>query len=143
MLLKIKYIIPFLLLLVAFNKSQAQDSTLIGKSVIWDLTKCIGYAKDNNIQINSLRLTQKTSQQEALLARAAKLPDLTGTASQDFGHANSRGLNGTGSSGFYASGNYGLNSNVTLYNGNLINNNISQKKPGYSVGQPQYHSAGK
>src|SRR5476651_2337225 len=124
MLLKRKYIILLLLQLVAFDKLFAQDSTLIGKSVIWDLTKCIGYAKDNNIQINSLRLTQKTSQQEFLLAKAAKLPDLAGAASQDFGHANTRGANGSGASGMYASGSYGLSSNVTLYNGNLINNNI-------------------
>ena len=123
----LKYILPFLLLLVVHNNLQAQDSTLIGKSVIWDLTKCIGYAKDNNIQINSLRLTQKTSQQEFLLAKAAKLPDLAGAASQDFGHANTRGANGSGASGMYASGSYVLSSNVTLYNGNLINNNISQK----------------
>jgi outer membrane protein len=62
-----------------------------------------------------------------MLAKAAKLPDLAGAASQDFGHANTRGSNGSGSSGMYASGSYGLSSNVTLYNGNLINNNISQK----------------
>src|SRR5476649_2945884 len=106
MLLNKKYIIPLLLFFVTYGNLYAQDSTLIGKSVIWDLAKCIDYAKDNNIQINSLRLTQKTSQQEFLLAKAAKLPDLTGTASQDFGHANSRSNNGGGSSGFYASGNY-------------------------------------
>jgi len=127
MLLKRKYTILLLLLVVAYGNLYAQDSTLIGKSVVWDLVKCINYAKDNNIQINSLRLSQKTSQQEFLLAKAAKLPDLTGTASQDFGHANTRGTSGTGSSGIYASGNYGVSSNVTLYNGNLLNNNISQK----------------
>jgi len=126
MLLNKKYIIPLLLLFIAHSNLYAQDSTLIGKSVVWDLTKCIGYAKDNNIQINSLRLTQKTSQQEFLLAKAAKLPDLTGTASQNFGHANTPGVNGTGS-GFYASGTLGVSSNVTLYQGNIINNNISQK----------------
>jgi len=142
MLLKRKYIIPLIIGFVACSNLYAQDSTLIGKSVVWDLTKCIGYAKDNNIQINSLRLTQKTSQQELLLARAAKLPDLTGTASQDFGHANSRS-NGSGSYSFYASGNYAVSSNVTLYNGNLLNNNISQKKPGYRVGQFKYHPTGK
>ncbi|MGZ4014798.1 MAG: TolC family protein [Mucilaginibacter sp.] len=114
-------------MLGSYCNLHAQDSTLIGKSVIWDLAKCISYAKDNNIQINSLRLTQKTSQQELLLAKAAKMPDLTGAASQDFGHANNKASNGSRSSGMYASGSYGLSSNVTLYNGNIINNNISQK----------------
>src|SRR5476651_2700698 len=100
----------------------AQDSTLVGTTQKWDLVKCIEYAKKNNIQVNTLRLSQLTSQQEYLLARAARLPNLAGTATQNFEHANSNG-----GSGFSASGNYGLNSSVTLYNGNYINNTILQK----------------
>jgi outer membrane protein len=61
----------------------------------------------------------QTSQQEYLLAKAARLPNLSGTASQNFLH--------TDGSGFGASGNYSLNSSVTLYNGNYINNTILQK----------------
>ncbi|WP_295649489.1 TolC family protein [uncultured Mucilaginibacter sp.] len=97
----------------------AQDSTLIGATIQWDLQKCIEYARKNNIQINTLQLSQQVSQQEFLLAKAARLPNLSGTASQNFGH--------NGASGFSANGNYGLNSSVTLYNGNYINNNILQK----------------
>lgn len=118
----------------------AQDSTLIGKTLRWDLVKCIDYAKKNNIQINGLRLSQQVSQQEYLLARASRLPNLSGTASQNFEHLNNRGrgngfnavdsngvaINNRGSS-FVASGSYGLSSQVTLYNGGYINNDISQK----------------
>lgn len=103
----------------------AQDSTLIGVPLKWDIQKCIGYAKRNNIQINTLRLSQKISEQEFLLAQASRLPDLSASASQNFGHSGSGGS--TGRSGFNASGNYGLSSSVTLYNGNFINNNIAQK----------------
>jgi outer membrane protein len=105
----------------------AQDSTLIGVPLKWDIQKCIDYAKRNNIQINSLRLSQKISEQEVLLARASRLPDLSASASQNFGHSNSSGTNGTGKSGFTASGSYGLSSAVILYNGGFINNNILQK----------------
>ena len=128
-------------LLGCFNL-MAQDSTLINKTLVWNLQQCIDYAKKNNIQINTLRLTQKTSEQEYLLAKAGRLPDLSGSATQVLLHNNSGSrsslivdsingtsvLSGSGSgSRFSTSGQYGLNSSVTLYNGNYINNNIKQK----------------
>jgi outer membrane protein len=118
-LFKNKYILLLILLLSGFSV-YAQDSTLIGSTIQWDLAKCIEYAKKNNIQINTLHLSQLTSQQEYLLARAARLPDLSASASQNFTHA------GNGS-GFGANGSYGVNSSLTLYNGNYINNNILQR----------------
>jgi outer membrane protein len=117
-------------------KLRAQDSTLMGKTITWDLVQCIDYAKKNNIQVNTLRLSQLTSQQEYLLAKAARLPNLSGTASQNFQHANNNAsarvdsngnIIGGGRSSFTASGSYGLNSSITLYNGNYINNTILQK----------------
>jgi len=127
--------ILFVLSLFCYFQAAAQDSTLVGKSVRWNLEQCIDYAKKNNIQINTLRLSQQTSQQEYLLAKAARLPSLSGSATQNFEHAKSRNSKvdangnviGGGGSGFSAYGSYGLNSQVTLYNGNYINNTISQK----------------
>ncbi|HEY9000875.1 MAG TPA: TolC family protein [Mucilaginibacter sp.] len=127
--------ILFVLSLFCYLHAAAQDSTLVGKSVKWNLEQCIDYAKKNNIQINTLRLTQQTSQQEYLLAKAARLPSLSGSATQNFEHAKSRNSKvdangnviGGGGSGLSAYGSYGLNSQVTLYNGNYINNTISQK----------------
>jgi outer membrane protein len=126
--------ILFILSLFCCLKLKAQDSTLMGKTIKWDLVQCIEYAKKNNIQINTLRLSQLTSQQEYLLAKAARLPNLSGSATQDFEHSksisgrvdNNGNVIGAGS-GFTASGSYGLNSSVTLYNGNYINNTILQK----------------
>ena len=135
MLIKSKYIIPLIFLFTSFNTLYAQDSTLVGATIKWDLVKCIDYAKKNNIQINTLRLNQLTSQQEYLKAKAARLPNLSGSASQNFEHSNNNNIarvdsNGNvltgGGSSFTASGNYSLNSSVTLYNGNLINNTIQQ-----------------
>jgi len=127
MILKLKYILSYLLILGCLS-AFAQDSTLISKPLRWNLSQCIDYAKKNNIQINSLRLSQQTAQQEYLLARAGRLPNLSGSASQNFTHSNAGNNNGNGSgSGLSASGQYSLNSSVTLYNGNYINNNILQK----------------
>ena len=131
-----KKINAFLILsLFCCLKLQAQDSTLMGKTIKWNLEQCITYAKKNNIQINTLRLSQQTSQQEYLLARAARLPSLSGSATQNFEHSKSTNARvdangnviGGGGSGFNAFGSYGLNSSVTLYNGNYINNTILQK----------------
>lgn len=136
MLQKPKYLFFILVLITCCINIYAQDSTLMGQTINWDLVKCIDYAKKNNIQINSLRLSQLTSQQQYLLAKAARLPNLSGSASQNFEHSNTSGgfnsgsagsgSTGNGGSGFTASGSYGLNSSVVLYNGNYINNNILQ-----------------
>jgi outer membrane protein len=117
----------YLVLLVLFAPTQflkAQDSTLINKTIVWNLQQCIVYARQNNIQINSLRLSEETSQQEYLLARAAWLPSLSGTVSQNLLHSHNNA--GTGG-GFGTSGSYGLNSSITLFNGGYINNTILQK----------------
>src|ERR1700683_4773223 len=57
----------------------AQDSTQLPAK--WSLQQCIDYAKKYNIQVNSLRLTEQTAEQEVLLAKAQKLPGVSGTAS--------------------------------------------------------------
>jgi outer membrane protein len=138
--LKVKHILPLIMVFAFSGILRAQDSTLIGKTIRWDLVKCIDYAKKNNIQINGLRISQQISQQEYLLSKASRLPSLSGTLSQNFEHLNNGGrnngftqvdsngtvLNNRGSS-FIASGSYGLNSQVTLYNGGYINNDIAQK----------------
>lgn len=112
---------------IGIGKTFAQDTTLvIGSGMTWNLEKCIDYAKKNNIQINSLRLSQLTSQQQYLLAKAARLPNLSGSAAQNFAHANSGNTEGGYSPGFNANSVYGISSSVTLYNGNLINNTIRQ-----------------
>ena len=132
--MSLKNIILLTVFLFADFYTYAQDSTLMGKTIRWNLAQCIEYAKKNNIQINTLRFSQQTSEQEYLLARASRLPNLSGSASQNFQHSHgfsSRVDNNgnviAGGSGFTASGAYSLNSSVTLYNGNYINNTILQK----------------
>src|ERR1700733_8010543 len=132
--LTFKHFVTLAVWLAFYNILHAQDSTFSGKTITWDLPRCIEYAKNNNIQINTLRLTALTSQQQYLLAKAARLPNLAGSATQNFQHNNSAaGLvvdsSGTvagGGSTFTASGSYSVSSQVTLYNGNLINNTILQ-----------------
>ena len=125
-------LINCIIILCIVNRIAAQEGTPIPNPAQWNLVQCIDYAKKNNIQINSLRLSQQISQQQYLLAKAARLPNLTGSASQNFEHANASssynnsGYNVSNGYSFTASGVYSLNSSVVLYNGSYINNTIAQ-----------------
>ena len=112
----------FVMLILLVCQLQAQNKP---DQLTWGLEKCIAYAKENNIQINTLRLQRLTSRQGYLLAKASRLPSLFGTATQSIFHANGDNTGGT-TTGASASGTYGLNSSVTLYNGQIINNTIRQ-----------------
>ena len=110
----------------------AQDHTPTQDSVVWDLEQCLEYAYQNNITLNSLRLSRQSSEQEFLLSKAAVLPDLYGSASQTLNHYNSTNnvdYNNTDNSNsdFRASGSLALNSAWTLYQGGYLRSDIKQK----------------
>ncbi|EOR95630.1 RND efflux system, outer membrane lipoprotein CmeC [Arcticibacter svalbardensis MN12-7] len=108
-------------LLIVFHSgiSLAQDTTVIKQPAIWNLQTCLAYAKQNNIQIISLKLGTKTTEQALLLSKAAQLPDLYGSASQSLNH-------GQGSS-VTSSGSIGINSALIVYNGGYLKTDIKQK----------------
>jgi outer membrane protein len=122
--------IVFLLILFSIGRRslQAQDSLLSGSVVQWDLATAISYAKQHNIQVNTIRLDQALSQQDLLQARAAKYPNLSGSATQSF--TNSRNANPV-VGGFQTqaslAGNYGLNSAWTVYQGGYLNKDVQSK----------------
>ena len=99
------------------------------------LQACIDYAKQHNIQMNALRLTQQSSEQDLLQSKAARLPNLSGSVSQFVtGNKNANSYSGNSNSEAGAfksqanfSGNYSLNSSWVLYNGGYINNDIREK----------------
>ena len=90
----------------------------------WTLDNCIEYAKENNISINSLRLSKNSAQQDLLQAKEAKYPNLNGTISQGLFSLNGNdGLHLTGAQ----TQSMGANSSMTLYHANYIKNNESSK----------------
>ncbi|MDN3694451.1 TolC family protein [Chryseobacterium tructae] len=90
----------------------------------WTLDHCIEYAKENNISINSLRLSKNSAQQDLLQAKDARYPNLNGTVSQGlFALNGSNGLHVTGAQ----TQSIGANSSMTLYHANYINNNETSK----------------
>jgi len=105
------------------------DTVLVNMPAQWTLEACIDYAKKKNISIATLRLSERSAQEDLLQSRAAVLPNLTGTVTQ--GLVNSNNANPV-VGGFQTqaslSGNYGVNSSITLYNGGYLKNDIRSKQ---------------
>jgi outer membrane protein len=90
----------------------------------WTLENCITYAKENNISINSLRLSKNAAEQDLLQAKDAKYPNLNGTISQGIFALN--GNNGLHLNGAQSQS-VGANSSMTLYHAGYIKNNEFSK----------------
>ncbi|HVX49361.1 MAG TPA: TolC family protein [Chitinophagaceae bacterium] len=126
-MVRLRVCITLTLACLAAVFANAQD-TATQKGIKWTLQQCIDYAKQHNIQINNLRLTAQSAQQDLLQSRAARQPDLSGGFSHSFTHGNVLDTNGVsfrGHTGVVQ--NFSINSGITLYNGNFINNDIKQK----------------
>ena len=117
------------ILMVYSTYSNAQNETPNQLPTVWNLEQCIAYSKQQNIQINTLRLTTKSTEQDLLLSKAAKYPNLLGSLSQTFTNAKNADLvvGGFQTQSSFA-GNYSLGSSMVLYNGGYLNNDIKQKE---------------
>jgi outer membrane protein len=114
--------------LISSFSSQAQDTSFITSSVQWDLTTAIAYAKQNNLQVNTIRLDERLSEQDLLLARAARYPGLSGSATQSITHSNNTNpVVGGFQTQANLAGNYSLNSSWTVYRGGYLNYDVKSK----------------
>lgn len=99
----------------------------------WTLRECIDYALQNNISLQKSRLNKLSAQEDVLQSRAALLPSLSASTSQN---ATFRPWPETGSAivadGYvqqsvdkvYYNGTYGISSNWTVWNGGRNTNTI-------------------
>ncbi|WP_372776507.1 TolC family protein [Mangrovibacterium sp.] len=104
-------------------------SSLVGvqaQTKPWSLNDCIDYAIQQNIQVRQSALSIDQNQLYSEQAKAAKLPNLSASASQNFFWSKDYDSETAsfGSLGNDNSSDYGLNSSVILYNGNKLNNEI-------------------
>jgi outer membrane protein len=107
---------------------QAQDTDFTKSIVQWDIATAIAYAKQNNIQVNLIRLDERLSEQDLLAARAARYPNLSGSAAQSF--TNSRNANpvvGGFQTQSNVAGNYSANSSWTIYRGGYLSYDVKSK----------------
>ena len=121
-----KYIILASIFLVHFV--QAQESIDSGQK-LWTLEECIAYAIENNISVKQAQLIKNRTEANYLATKSLRLPNLTGSASQNFTNGNSIDpITSDFVSQQINSTSLGLNSQLTLFQGNQINNQIKQGK---------------
>jgi outer membrane protein len=106
----------------------AQDGDPNAAVVHWDLATAIAYAKQNNIQVNIVKLDEKLSEQDLLLSRAARYPNLIGSATQSITHSgNTNPVVGGFQTQSSLAGNYSVNSAWTVYRGGYLNYDVKSK----------------
>src|ERR1700704_6216737 len=119
-----KRILVFICVCIITLSGIAQD-TISTRPITWDLATCLEYARKNNIQLRTLRYNELLSEQDYLLSKAARYPNLSASLTQSV--VNSKNANpvvGGFQTQANASGNYGLNSSWTIYNGGYVTSNI-------------------
>lgn len=114
--------ILFVQLVTAQNLSSTNINT-------WSFQDCVDYALENNINIKDAVLDTNIATTNYNTSKSSKLPNLFGSASQNFSSGNTidpitsdfvtEKVNST---------NVGINSSVTLFQGNQISNQIKQNK---------------
>lgn len=103
----------------------------------WTLQECIDYALQHNTDIRKSVISKLKYQEDVKQSKAALLPSLTGTTSQNVTYrpwtqsgsstvANGYALNSVDK--VYYNGTYGINSNWVLWNGNKNRNNVKLYK---------------
>lgn len=107
----------------------AQDTTNNSINKEWTLQECIDYAIENNISVKNADLDKQSAEINYDASKAARLPNLNGSISQNFSNGNtidritsdyvSQQINST---------NVGISSSVTIFQGLQISNKIKKNK---------------
>lgn len=94
----------------------------------WSLIECINYALSNNIEVKSSTLTILEASENLKQAKESLFPTLSFSTSHNI--VNQKIDNGQGnfSNSASYSGNYYLNSGITIYNGGTLTSTIKQKE---------------
>lgn len=117
------------ILLAGALPAQVSDSNYYTETVRMDLTMAIAYARQHNIQVNISRLQEGLSEQDLLQARAARYPDLSGSAAQSVTHSgNTNPVVGGFQTQATMQGTYSLNSSLIIYRGGYIRNDVRSKE---------------
>ncbi|AUC76557.1 TolC family protein [Olleya sp. Bg11-27] len=121
------YLILASLFFVQF--SFAQDASTNTASKVWSLEDCITYAIENNITIKDAALNKSIAEIDYSKAKSSRLPNLFGSASQSFSSGNTIDpITSSYVTDQINSTNVGINSSMTLFQGNQISNQIKQNK---------------
>jgi len=112
------FTLAYLLLMALFATLHAQD--------LWTLDKCINYALDNNIQIKQSTLNTQYQLNMLKEKKNSRLPNLNGQASQNLNFGRSLTYLNTYENVNSAQTDFGLSTQLTVFQGLQINNTIKK-----------------
>ncbi|NLP58485.1 TolC family protein [Lutibacter sp. B1] len=112
---KIVTVLAFVLVITA----NAQDKK-------WTLQECVDYALENNLSIKQQELSNELIEEDIVSAKGNLYPSLSASASQNFNFGSYIDNYGGRVSIDSRSNSFGINTGVTLYNGNRNKKNILQ-----------------
>lgn len=120
------YLTIAFLFIINFSKAQTtQEST----AQVWSLEEMIEYAIQNNITIKEASLSKDIAEVAYDRAKSARLPNLFGSTSQTFSNGNSIDpITSDFVTDQIHSTNVGLNTNITLFQGNQLVNQVKQNE---------------
>lgn len=112
------FTLSYLLFVALFASLHAQE--------VWSLEKCINYALDNNIKIKQGFITTEYQQNQLKQSKNSRLPNLSGQMSQNLNFGRSLGYDNTYKNINSSQTDFGVGTNVPVFQGFQITNNISK-----------------
>ncbi len=95
---------------------------------VWSLQKCIDYALENNIQIKQQELNTNYYENQLSQAKSNRLPNLNAQIGNDYSFGRSLTYYNTYENVNSATVSGGLGTNITIWNGFILNNQIKQQE---------------
>ena len=124
--MKLVFLIASLLMV---QLSFGQEAVNQSKTKVWSLDDCISYAIEHNLTVKDASLNINIAEVNYDKAKSSRLPNLFGSVSQNFSNGNSIDpITSDFVSEQIFSTNVGINSSMTLFQGNQINNDIKQQE---------------
>jgi len=118
------FIASFLIFQFSFSQETATSPPKI-----WSLENCITYALEHNITVKEASLNTTLADVDYNKSKSSRLPNLFGSASQSFSNGNSIDpISSEYVTNQFHNTNAGLNSEMTLFKGNQLSNQIKQNK---------------
>jgi len=112
------FTLVYLLVLSLFAALHAQE--------LWTLDKCINYALENNIRIKQSELNTQYQDNNLKGRKSLRLPNFNGQVSQNQNYGRSLTYDNTYKNVNSAQTDFGLGTQVTVYQGNQLSNGIKK-----------------
>jgi len=119
-------IVMAMVLLVGFSS--------LAQSKKWTLEQCVEQALNNNIQLKKGELSLELQKEDIETAKANFLPNVSGSASHSYNFGSYIGQSGNRISADSQRNSFGINTSVTLYNGNRNKLTLEQVRRNLEVG---------